>query len=129
MFELMLDNLIWDLAGLDGFTGACITAQFVAPHPRFRALNALCKNRNLPEHLIRRLNRLRGDTDSVYEKRSRADRIDSQAAAINPSRKMRGGRDSEISQMGVNFDRRDLCLGVHLGRLDRRSHSLCFVYR
>lgn len=50
--ELILDQIIWDLAEIQKPRGACLTAQMVSVYPRFEAILALIEHRlgNRPEY-------------------------------------------------------------------------------
>lgn len=70
-FEHVLDVIIWDLAGLDGYVGSCITAQMMGSHGRFKAIESLAAQRRLPKSIQERITRLKNVSTDVQEKRNR----------------------------------------------------------
>ncbi len=57
-FEFYTDRLIWWTANVSEPVGACITAQYIGPGPRFRALAALVKLQGGNAELISAINQV-----------------------------------------------------------------------
>ena len=57
MLELRMDQLIWDLAGVEQALGACITAQLNGPTPRLRSIKALVALLNVPDKTLTKINK------------------------------------------------------------------------
>ena len=72
MFEQRLDQLIWDILGVEPKLGACLTSQLNGPAPRFRVLKSLLELREWKQELRRKLNKLSHDIIEVQEERNRA---------------------------------------------------------
>lgn len=70
-FELQLNRAIWHLANVEQHAGACITAQFIGPGPRFRAIQALLGFRGASKELVKTFDNLRQDAESVARERNR----------------------------------------------------------
>jgi hypothetical protein len=70
-FEFYTDELIWWVANVDPPIGACITAQYIGPRPRFRALAALVKLRGGNSDLIKSINRFSVTAQGVAGERNR----------------------------------------------------------
>jgi hypothetical protein len=71
MFELHINFTIWELANVQQQHGACITAQILAPVPRFKALVALFQLRGASETAIGKINGLAGTANDLANKRNR----------------------------------------------------------
>jgi hypothetical protein len=70
-FEFYTNRLIWWVANVDEPIGACITAQYIGPGPRFRALAALVKLRGGNSELIKSINRFSVTAQGVAGERNR----------------------------------------------------------
>jgi hypothetical protein len=70
-FEFYTSQLIWWVANVDGPIGACLTAQYIGPGPRFRALAALVKLRGGNSELIKSINRFSVAAQGVAGERNR----------------------------------------------------------
>ena len=70
-FEYEIDELIWQLAGLEPECGACLTAQHQTVSARFDALLALSRVQNVSSEHIMQMNRLRSRSDALAKKRNR----------------------------------------------------------
>lgn len=69
--EHILDTIIWKMAGVEPPKGACLTAQVMGAAPRYRAIISLAKLLGLPERVVKRTNKLMGETYDVSEQRNR----------------------------------------------------------
>lgn len=69
--EHILDMIIWELADLDPKRGACITAQFMGPAPRYNTIATLARYKGLNPALAKRIARLKQKTFDVSEQRNR----------------------------------------------------------
>jgi hypothetical protein len=70
-FEFYTDKLIWWAANVAEPIGACITAQYIGPGPRFRALAALVKLRGANADLIKAINKFSTTAQGVAGERNR----------------------------------------------------------
>jgi hypothetical protein len=70
-FETGVNHMIWRLANVEQYIGACITAQFIAPAPRLLALAALLEQRKASKDFIDELNRLTTEARGIGAVRNR----------------------------------------------------------
>ena len=70
-FELVVNHAIWELANVEQHVGACVTAQIIAPVPRFKALVSLIQLRGGSKAAIDALNGISGTANDIAEKRNR----------------------------------------------------------
>ena len=70
-FEFYTDRLIWWVANVAEPIGACITAQYIGPGPRFRALAALAKIQGADSELIKAINKFSATAQGVASDRNR----------------------------------------------------------
>jgi hypothetical protein len=70
-FEFHTDRLIWSVAKVAEPIGACITAQYIGPGPRFRALAALVKLRGGNAALVTAINKFSITAQGVAGDRNR----------------------------------------------------------
>lgn len=70
-FEMQLNRSIWYLSNVEQHVGACITAQFIGPGPRFRALMALLTLRGASKATLKIFDKLRNDADAISRERNR----------------------------------------------------------
>lgn len=70
-FEMLINHAIWELANVEQHFGACVTAQIIAPVPRFKALVSLLRLRGADEASLKRLNSLSGSADELAQLRNR----------------------------------------------------------
>ncbi|WP_299804643.1 hypothetical protein [Tardiphaga sp.] len=70
-FEFYIDRLIWWVANVAEPIGACITAQYIGPAPRFRALAALVKLQGGSAELVTSINKLSAAAQGVAAERNR----------------------------------------------------------
>jgi hypothetical protein len=69
--EHQVNQLIWEIAGIDSNDGACITSQIPSIMPRFRALIALAHKHGCSSRLLKDLNRFATDADAIARQRNR----------------------------------------------------------
>ena len=69
--EHLLDEIIWQLAGHDAATGACLTAQIMGAWPRMLTITALCTNRRLPEKVLNQIDDVGRKLRGVQDRRNR----------------------------------------------------------
>src|SRR5687767_1082599 len=69
--ETHVNCFIWELADVEQYVGACITAQIISPSNRFRALIALVRVRGGSERSITKLNKLSASVDKLARLRNR----------------------------------------------------------
>jgi hypothetical protein len=70
-FEFYINQLIWWVANVEGPIGACLTAQYVGPGPKFRALAALVKQRSGNAQLIKSINQFSVAAQAMAGERNR----------------------------------------------------------
>ncbi|MSO70588.1 MAG: hypothetical protein EXQ88_00990 [Alphaproteobacteria bacterium] len=71
-FEFHIDMGIWQLACVEQQLGACITAQLLSIHPRFKAFIALAEIRGAKEGTHRKLSKFYSETASgLSDRRNR----------------------------------------------------------
>ena len=70
-FEFYIDKLIWHVAGVSAMVGTCLTAQFIGPAPRFRALAALLHFRGATKEIISSVNKFSEDVRGIAADRNR----------------------------------------------------------
>jgi hypothetical protein len=71
-FEFHIDRTIWQLASLNDAAGACLTAQFIGVHPRFRALSSLMRLHGVQDgELTKELASIEGTSQSIADDRNR----------------------------------------------------------
>jgi hypothetical protein len=70
-FELNIDQVIWRGLHAAQKPGACVTAQFIGPGPRFRALNALVGLYKGGDRFRKELNVIAQDAQQLAAKRNR----------------------------------------------------------
>lgn len=67
----MLDETIWDLLWTDRALAACVTSQLVGVGSRCKAIETLCKARNLSKEVRAPFKQLKNDSFSVSDWRNR----------------------------------------------------------
>jgi hypothetical protein len=70
-FEYHMNQAIWELANVERYAGACITAQIISPGQRFRTLLALLDLRGSNNNLWSEFNRLFRDAEGMARQRNR----------------------------------------------------------
>lgn len=95
-FELVVNHALWELANVQQHAGACITAQIIAPIPRFKALVALLSLRGASDAAIKRINSLSGTANDLAEKRNR---IVHDSSAVHKA-------SGQFSQLRITADRK-----------------------
>lgn len=128
--EHTLDQIIWNLAGLDAPRGACITAQFMSIWPRYDTIKALLLYRAEHEptftEFVSVLNTLSGKTRKPSEDRNRiihdpwyADAGDGQTTQLRSM-----PRSDPIYGL-LNRDRDEILATIaSIGRLSQRAQKL-----
>jgi hypothetical protein len=69
--ELIINSVIWCLAGVDDEAGACITANIFTIDGRLKTLIALMKLRGAEQAIVTDLNRFANDSREIANKRNR----------------------------------------------------------
>jgi hypothetical protein len=69
--EFQINQAIWELCNIERGTGACVTAQIVAPVGRMRALISLIHYRGANPFLIGKFNKFSQRVDSLARQRNR----------------------------------------------------------
>jgi hypothetical protein len=70
-FEHNLNDAIWELANVTRLAGTCMTSQLIGPGPRFRCLVSLLNLREVPPELVKAINSLSSEADSLGRQRNR----------------------------------------------------------
>ena len=69
--EFDIDQLIWKLMRTDQALGACVTAQMISTHPRFRALSALVRLYPVSDKTVKKLGAISGEVAGLSTPRNR----------------------------------------------------------
>ena len=72
MMEFRMDQIIWELMGVEQTLGACLTTQLHGSAPRLRVLKSLMELRGSSPALITKLNKFSADILKPQEDRNRA---------------------------------------------------------
>ncbi len=70
-FEFNVNDAIWELANIERKVGTCLTSQFIGPGPRFRCLVALLNLRGTPSEIVKKINALSTEAESLARQRNR----------------------------------------------------------
>lgn len=71
LFETVIDTTIWSLAEMHHRTGACLTAQIMGAARKLDTVLSLVKLRQDQDAMIKELNAIAKDSQSLAEKRNR----------------------------------------------------------
>lgn len=69
--EYEIDEMIWELAGVEPEIGACLTAQFVNIVPRLEALISLANAQHVSDRHIEKLGKMKGAITGLSGRRHR----------------------------------------------------------
>lgn len=69
--EFEIDQLIWKLMRTEQALGACVTAQMISTHPRFRALCALVRLYPVSDATAKKIGALSGEVAGLATERNR----------------------------------------------------------
>ena len=69
--EFDIDQFLWKLMRVEQALGACVTAQMISSHPRFRALSALVQLYAVKDETIKEIGALSGEIAGLQTKRNR----------------------------------------------------------
>lgn len=69
--ERRVDETIWHVLETPADRGACLTAQFVGPGPRCRALMSLCRVANISNDIIEDIAQFKKEAGQIGSKRNR----------------------------------------------------------
>jgi hypothetical protein len=70
-FGSHINQAVWELANVERYAGACITAQIISPGQRFRTMLALLNLRGGSDDLWSEFNRLPRDAEGLARQRNR----------------------------------------------------------
>jgi hypothetical protein len=70
--EFDIDQFLWKLMRIEQALGACVTAQMISTHPRFRALSALVRLYAISEETVKKIGALSGEIAGLATQRNRA---------------------------------------------------------
>jgi hypothetical protein len=69
--EFDIDQFLWKLMRTEQALGACVTAQMMSSHPRFRALSALVRLYTVSEKTTKEIGTLAGEVAGLQTQRNR----------------------------------------------------------
>jgi hypothetical protein len=72
IIDQLLDNMIWELIGVQPKLGACVTSQLSSNYNRFVAIEAITKERGAPKEVQTKLSKLSKKWKDLGELRNRA---------------------------------------------------------